>query len=231
MATKTPKTETLRSVTLDVINNYQRTAKSASASARAGGAKGIAKVDSAVGELLKYNGKVSKKVKSTLETAHKKVSAAADLADKTTGKLGKKVQSALNTTREKAVKATNKADDAVDTLLSHASKKVAGFPGKGTRVSRLMDNNIVASVEPLGIRSAKLLRYVSAKVADGAEKISNKVGGARKPAPVKKTAPAAKVAPVKKAATLKKAAKTTPVKKAASAVRRKTTGRTKAVTK
>ncbi len=227
MATKTPKTETLRSVTLDVINNYQRTAKSASASARAGGTKGIAKVDSAVGELLKYNGKISKKVKSSLETAHKKVTAAADKADKATGSLGKKVKSALNSTRDKVVKATNKADGTVDKLLSRASKKVAQFPSKGTRMSKLLDNNIVASVEPLGIRSAKLLRYVSAKVADGAEKISGKVGGARKPAPIKK---AVKVAPVKKTVAVKKAAKTAPVKKASPA-RRKTTGRTKAVTK
>ena len=227
MATKTPKTETLRSVTLDVINNYQRTAKSASASARAGGSKGIAKVDSTVGDLLKYEGKISKKLKSSLATAHKKVTAAAHKADKTTGNLGEKVKSALNRTHDKVVKATNKADGAVDKLLGRAAKKVAQFPSKGTRMSKLLDNNIVASVEPLGIRSARLLRYVSAKLADGAENISGKVGGTRKPAPIKK---AVKVAPAKKTVTVKKAAKTAPVKKASPA-RRKTTGRTKAVTK
>ena len=84
MATRNSKPETLRSVTLDVISNYQRTAKSASASARAGGTKGIAKVDSTVDDLVKYEGKISKKVKSSLATAQKKVSAAADKADKTT---------------------------------------------------------------------------------------------------------------------------------------------------
>lgn len=211
MATRNSKPETLRSVTLDVISNYQRTAKSASASARAGGTKGIAKVDSTVDDLVKYGGKISKKVKSSLETAQKKVAAAADKADKTTGNLGKKVKSALNSTRDKVVKATNKADDAVDKLLSRASKKVAQFPSKGTRMSKLLGHNIVASVEPLGVRGAKLFRSISATVAEGAEKISGKVGGIKKSASVKKTTKATpgkktvKAAPVKKAATVKKA--------------------------
>ena len=211
MATRNSKPETLRSVTLDVISNYQRTAKSASASARAGGTKGIAKVDSTVDDLVKFGGKISKKVNSSLETAQKKVTAAANLVDKTTGNLGKKVKSALNSTREKVVKATNKADDAVDKLLSRASKKVAQFPSKGTRMSKLLDNRIVASVEPLGVRGAKLLRSVSATLAEGAEKISGKVGVAKKSATVKKTTKAAprkkmlKAAPEKKAAIVKKA--------------------------
>jgi hypothetical protein len=194
MATRNSKPETLRSVTLDVIGNYQRTARSAAASARAGGTKGMAKVDSAIDSLVDYEGKISKTVKNSLATAQKKVTVAADKADKTTGSLGKKAKSALNSTRDKVVKATNKADDAVEKLLSRASKKIAQFPSKGTRMSKFLDNNIVASVEPLGVRGAKLLRSLSATLAEGAEKISAKVGDAKKSATVKKVTAVKKTA-------------------------------------
>ena len=53
MATKNSKSESIRAVALDVIDNYERAAKSATASVRAGSAKGIAKVDKAVGEPTK----------------------------------------------------------------------------------------------------------------------------------------------------------------------------------
>ena len=219
MATKTSKPETLRSVALDVINNYQRAAKSATASVRSGSSKGIAKVDSTVGELLRYEGKISKKLKSSLETAQGKIVSAADIADEATSKLGKKVKGTLTDTRAKVAKATGKAEDAVDKLFSGVSKKVAEYR-PNSRVSKLLENDVIESVKPLGIKGAKLIRYATATLADGAEKISGKIGGSKKAAPVKKAVKTAKAA-VKKAP--KKAA---PAKKAAVTVRRKTPVRT-----
>src|SRR5271166_5811128 len=61
MKTKTPNTETLRSVALDVIGDYQRAAKSANATLREGGVQGIAKVDKAIDGLAKYESQVTQK--------------------------------------------------------------------------------------------------------------------------------------------------------------------------
>ncbi len=83
--------------------------------------------------------------------------------------------------------ATHRADGAVEKLLNGASRKLAKFPAKNTRLSKLMDNKAIASVEPLGIPGAKLLRFVSSTVADSAEKLATKVAGAKKPPAVKRT--------------------------------------------
>jgi hypothetical protein len=85
------------------------------------------------------------------------------------------------------VEAAHKADDAGEKLLTGASRKLAKFPAKNTRLSKLMDNRAIASVEPLGIPGAKILRFVSSAVADSAEKLATKVAGAKKPAAVKRT--------------------------------------------
>ena len=166
MATKSSKSESIRSVALDVIDNYQRAAKSATASIREGSAKGIAKVDKAVGELVKYEGKISKKVKSSLDKTQSKLADVADAADEAAGKLGRKAKSALGDARETVVKVANKADSAVDKLVTKASKKVSGFATRGSRAAKILDNNVVAKVEPLGVKGAKLLRSVTGKLAD-----------------------------------------------------------------
>lgn len=214
MATKSSKTESIRTVALDVIDNYQRAAKSATASVRAGSAKSIAKVDSTVGELLKYEGKISKKVKNSLGETQDKLVSATEAADQAAGKLTKKVKGKLVDAREKVAKATTKADTAVDKLVTKAAKKVSGFAGKGTRLGKLLDNNVVATVEPLGIKGAKVLRYVSSTLADGVEKLSNKIGAKE----VKKATPAVKkAAPAKKPAVKAAAPKAKPAVKKAPA--------------
>lgn len=232
MTSKKSSDETLRSVVLEIIGDYQRAVNYVYEALRTGSVQGIDKVDSTVGKFLKkyegYEGEISKKFKNSIEKA-------IDNAGENKGKLEKKIKSNLADTKERVIKATDKVDDAVDKLFGDTAKKVEKFPPKGSRISKLMDNKIVASIEPLGLTGAKGLRYVSAKMADGAEKLSNKVGSSKKVAPVKK---AVKVAPVKKptkttsakavakAAPKKKVTKVTPAKKATSTARNKSPAKT-----
>ena len=181
-------TDTLRSVALDVIDNYRRTAKFTADAFRHGSSRGISRVNSAVGGMISdYEGKVSKKVKRSIDGVQKRFTRAADRADRTLERVGNKVRTALHGTERRIVDATHKADGAVEKLLNGASRKLAKFPAKNTRLSKLMDNKAIASVEPLGIPGAKLLRFVSSAVADSAEKLATKAAGAKKPAAVKRT--------------------------------------------
>jgi hypothetical protein len=182
-------TETLRSVALDVIDNYRRTAKFTADALRQGSSKGISKVNSAVGGMIAdYEGKVSKKVKRSIDGAHRRFTSVTDKADQTVERMGDKVKATLHGTERKIVDVTHKADGAVDKLLNGASRKLAKFPSKGTRLSKLMDNKVISSVEPLGIPGAKLLRFVSSTLADSAEKLATKVAGPKKPAGAKRKA-------------------------------------------
>jgi len=177
-------TDTLRSVALDVIDNYRRTAKFTADAFRHGSSRGISRVSSAVGGMISdYEGKVSKKVKRSIDDVQKRFTR----ADRTLERMGNKVKTALHGTERRIMDATHKADGAVEKLLNGASRKLAKFPAKNTRLSKLMDNKAIASVEPLGIPGAKLLRFVSSAVADSAEKLATKAAGAKKPAAVKRT--------------------------------------------
>jgi hypothetical protein len=181
-------TDTLRSVALDVIDNYRRTAKFTADALRHGSIRGISRVNSAVGGMISdYEGKVSKKVKRSIDGAQKRFTRAADRADRTVDRVGNKVKTTLHGTERRIVDATHKVDGAVEKLLNGASRKLAKFPAKNTRLSKLMDNKAISSVEPLGIPGAKFLRFVSSALADSAEELATKVAGAKKPAAVKRT--------------------------------------------
>lgn len=210
--------ETLRSVALDVIDNYRRTAKSAADVWRQGSAKNMERIDSTLDDLLKYEGKISKKLKSSLETATEKLVSATETYDEGAGKLEKKIKSTLTSTQKKFVSATDKADSAVDKLLAGTSKKLAKIPAEDTQLSKLLNSKVATSIEPLGIKGAKLLRYVSSTLADGAEKVSHKLGGTKKPAKVAKKATVAvkKTAPVHRTKTVAKSAKVAKQKVSAS---------------
>ncbi|HME86182.1 MAG TPA: hypothetical protein VKG91_16955 [Roseiarcus sp.] len=177
MKTKTPNTETLRSVALDVIGDYQRAAKSANATLREGGVQGIAKVDKAIDGLAKYESQVTQQVKDALETAGEKMASATDLTSGAAAtRLRKTVKSALAGAQDAVVKVSNTADGAVDTVFDGAAKTLARIPEPNERVSEILKRTGVEAVEPLGLEGAKLLRYVSGAVADGAEKISTAMG-------------------------------------------------------
>jgi hypothetical protein len=181
-------TDTLRSVALDVIDNYRRTAKFTADALRHGSIKGISKVNSAVGGMVSdYEGKVSRKVKRSIDGAQKRFTSVADRADRTVERVGNKVKTTLRGTERRIVDATHKADGAVEKLLNGASRKLAKFPAKNTRVSKLLDNKAISSVEPLGIPGAKFLRFMSSTLADSAEKLATTIVGAKKPAAVKHT--------------------------------------------
>ncbi len=175
MKTKAPKTETIRSVALDVIGNYQRAAKSANATLREGGIQGIAKVDEAIGGLAKYEGNVTQQVKDALGTAGEKLASTADRTSGTAKRLRKTVKNALAGAQDAVVKVSNTADGAVDKVFDGAAKTVARIPEPNERVAEILKKTGVEAVEPLGLKGAKLLRYVSGAVANGAEKLSNAV--------------------------------------------------------
>ena len=193
MKTKAPKTETIRSVALDVIGNYQRAAKSANATLREGGIQGIAKVDEAIGGLAKYEGNVTQQVKDALGTAGEKLASTADFTSGTAKRLRKTVKNALAGAQDAVVKVSNTANGAVDKVFDGAAKTVARIPEPNERVAEILKKTGVEAVEPLGLKGAKLLRYVSGAVANGAEKLSNAVS-AKTAKPVKGGAATKRVA-------------------------------------
>jgi hypothetical protein len=213
------QTESLRSLTLDVISNYRKTAKYASQALRAGSTRSIGKVDSA---LSKYEGKFGETVKSTLDVTQEKIVAATNKADEALGKLGDSVKSSLANTQDAITTVTDKADTAVDKLLNTATKGIAKFPPKTGKFASLLKNDAVKSAESFGIPGVKFLRFVSAKLADGAEQLSIQATGAKK-----KAAPAKKAALVRKVVSKAKAVANKPV---AKPVVRKVVRKTKAAT-
>ncbi len=206
MKTKAPKTETIRSVALDVIGNYQRAAKSANATLREGGIQGIAKVDEAIGGLAKYEGNVTQQVKDALGTAGEKLASTADFTSGTAKRLRKTVKNALAGAQDAVVKVSNTADGAVDKVFDGAAKTVARIPEPNERVAEILKKTGVEAVEPLGLEGAKLLRYVSGAVANGAEKLSNAVS-AKAAKPVKGGAATKRVAAMQPSAPQRAAVK------------------------
>lgn len=181
--------ETLRSVALETLDNYRRTAKFAVNALRLGSANGIALVDATVGNLIAgYEGNVSQRLKDSIDGAQERINAAADMADETVGKLGGRMRTTLTGAQKRIASATKKADGTVDKLLSGASRRLAKFPGRGTPISKLLDNNVVASVESLGMPGVRLLRAVSSTLADGAEKLSTKAAGGKRVGMAKRNA-------------------------------------------
>ncbi len=181
----TTQTESLRSLTLEVINNYRKTAKYATQALRTSSTRGINTVDSA---LTKYEGKFGEAVKSTLDVTQEKIVVATDKADEALGKLGNSVKSTLSNTQDAIVTVTDMADTAVDKFLGDASKRVAKFPPKTGKIAGFMKYDVIKSVESFSIPGAKLVRFVSSKLADGAEQLSIQVAGNKK-----KVVPARKV--------------------------------------
>jgi hypothetical protein len=196
----TTQTESLRSLTLEVISNYRKTAKFATQALRSGSTRSISKVDSA---LTKYEGKFGETVKSTLDVTQEKIVAATDKADEALGKIGNTVKSTLSNTQDAIVTATDMADSAVDKFLGDATKRIAKFPPKTGKLAGFLKKDVVKSVESFGIPGAKLVRFVSSKLADGAEQLSIQVAGNKK-----KAAPARKVV-TKATKTVAKAVKKT----------------------
>lgn len=178
------QTESIRSLTLEVIDNYRKTAKFATQALRSTSTRSIGRVDST---LSKYEGKFGETVKNTLDVTQEKIVAATDRADEALGKLGSSVKSTLSNTQDAIVTVTGKADTAVDKVLGIASRRIAKFPPKTGKLASLLNNDTVKTVESFGLPGAKFLRFVSAKLADGAEKLSIQVAVAKK-----KAAPARK---------------------------------------
>ena len=128
MATKNSKSESIRAVALVGHGKYARAAKSATASVGAGSATDITTVEKAVGELLRYEGKISKKVKTSLGKTQGKLVDVTDSADEVASKLGKKAKSALTEAREKVAKVANKADTASTNWLRRPPRRCPVSP-------------------------------------------------------------------------------------------------------
>ena len=181
----TTQTETLRSLTLEAIDNYRKTAKFATQALRSTSTFGFSKVDLA---LSKFEGKFGETIKGTLDVTQEKIVGVTDKADEAFGKIGSSVKSTLSSTQDAINIATGKADSAVDKVLGDAAKRIARFPSKTGKIAGLLNKDAVKKVESFGLPGAKLLCFVSAKLADGAEKLSVQVAGAKKKsAPVRKT--------------------------------------------
>ncbi len=183
----TQTNESLRAVTLEVIDNYRKAAKYTTQALLATSIRGFRMVDAA---LVDYEGKVGETVKGTFDFTKEKIFAATDIADEAIGKLGSKVKSRLATTQEAIVSAADKADTAVNKLFEGASTRVARFPAsKKGAFSNLLKSNSAKSVETISIPGVKVLRFVSGKLADGAEQLSLQLAGTvKKSPPVRKAA-------------------------------------------
>src|ERR1700730_18129709 len=106
-------TDTLRSVALDVIDNYRRTAKFTADALRHGSIRGISTVNSAVGGgVSDYEGQARKKVQRSINGVQKRFTRAADRADRTVERVGNKVKTTLHGAEKRIVDATHKADGA-----------------------------------------------------------------------------------------------------------------------
>jgi hypothetical protein len=182
----TQTNESLRSVTLQVIDNYRKAAKYTTQALLATSMRGFRMVDAA---LIDYDGKVGEAVKGSFDITKEKIIAATDIADEVIGKLGSSAKSRLATTQEAIVNAADKADTRVNNLFEDASMRVARFPSRNGAFSGFLKSNSAKSVETISIPGAKILRFVSGRLADGAERLSLQlVGTAKKPASVRGTA-------------------------------------------
>jgi hypothetical protein len=182
----TQTNETLRSVTLEVIDNYRKAARYTSQALLATSIRGFRIVDEAV---IDYEGKVGEAVKGSFAITKEKIIAATDFANEAIGKLGNTVQGRLATTQEALARAADKADTTVSQLFEDASIRVATFPNRNGAFSNLMKSNSAKSVETICIPGVKILRFISGKLADGAEQLSPQlVGTSRKSSPVRKVA-------------------------------------------
>jgi hypothetical protein len=180
----TQTNDSLRSVTLEVIDNYRRAAKYTTQALLATSIRGFRMVDDA---LIDYEGKVGEAVKGTFDITKEKIIAVTDIADEAIGKLGSSVKSRLATTQEAIVSAADKADTTVNKLFEGASTRVAKFPARKGAFSGLLKSNSAKSVETISIPGVKILRFVSGKLADGAEQLSVQLAGtAKKSTPVRR---------------------------------------------
>ncbi len=184
--------EVLRSLTLEVIDNYRKAAKSSVEAFRSGSSRGFDKVESTIDSLLNsYEGTIGKAVKNTATVTKKQADAASEFADTTADMVGSTVKSALTTTQSKLESASNNAEKNVDKLVTSATKRLAKFPAKGSKLANLLQSKAVKTIDQFGfgVPTAKVLQYVSTVVADGAEQLAGKVALApKKVAPVRKTA-------------------------------------------
>ncbi len=184
MITKT--NESLRSVTLEVIDNYRKTAKYTTQALLATSIRGFRMVDEA---LIDYEGKVGETAKGTFDFTKEKIVAVTDIADEAIGKLGSTVKNKLATTQEAIVSAADKADTTVNKMFEDASTRVARFPSRKSLFSGFLKSSSAKSVETISIPGAKILRFVSGKFADGAEQLSLQLAGTvKKSVPVRKAA-------------------------------------------
>ena len=182
----TQTNESLRSVTLEVIDNYRKTAKYTTQALLATSIRGFRMVDAA---LIDYAGKIGETVKGTFDSTKEKIVAATDIADEAIGKLGRTVKNKLATTQEAIVSAADKADTTVNKMFEDASTRVARFPSRKSLFSGFLKSSSAKSVETITIPGAKILRFVSGKLADGAEQLSLQLAGTvKKSAPVRKAA-------------------------------------------
>ena len=182
--------ETLRSLSLEIIDNYRKAAKSSVEAFRAGSSAGFGKVDTTIETLLgQYESKVGKAMKGTLSATQKQFDAATEFADTTVDMVGSTVKSALVSTQEKLASASTAAEKNVDKLVGTATKRLAKFPAKGGKLSGLLQSKAAKTIDQFGfgVPTAKVLQYVSAAVADGAEQLASKVAAPKKAPAARKT--------------------------------------------
>jgi hypothetical protein len=170
--------ETFRSVALDILGNYRRAARSAADTFRGGNARGFARLNEGVGAVISdCEGLLTGRIKRSVNDAQERLTDVLDRMASGVGRLGDDVKATLGGTEHRVLTTANKADRMVDKLLSGASRKLAKRPAKNTRLAKLLQSNLVASVESLGIRGAMLVRRASAAVAEGTENLSTRVAG------------------------------------------------------
>jgi hypothetical protein len=172
--------ETLRSISLDILGNYRRTAKSASETFRSSSARGFAQLNERVTALISscealLNGAAKRSVDRVQERATAVLESAADGV----GHFGKNVMGSLGGTQHRMLSSANKADRMFDKILSNASRRLARRPAKNSRVGKLLHSDLALRAGNLGIGSARLVRRISAVVADGTERLSMQVAGSR----------------------------------------------------
>lgn len=189
--------ETLYGVTIDILENQRRTAKSAVAAVRGGYARAYERFDTAwEGGFEKRLSGLNESVKSGLINAEKKFS-----------------NSAMNGVNTVA----HYLDERLDQAFDFATAQI-----RGETAHKLYETRAYEAFSRASLPMAKLSLKVSGSVADGVEKLAARIGGevtATKAHPAKRQAAKRRV--VKSRAAKPFAAKARAVKKVAAKTRRR----------
>ena len=175
--------EVIRSLTLDTIDNYRKAANCSVNAIRFGSSRSLSKVDAGIDSLLSgYQGKLGKIVMNTLKVTQKQADTATKFVDTTVETVGTTVKDVLVATQGKIELASDMVEKNVNTLAGNASRRLAKFPAKGSKLANLLQKNAVKTIDQFGfgVPTANVMRFVSEAVADGAEQLVAKVAVASK---------------------------------------------------